>query len=440
MFNPDLPVREVICILPEEERFDENGEHLFLIGYEKSYRLNYHREVVEVICEKRAVYGRKDSREYVKVAAPKNAIIKKGKLTDEFITQLVFDKFINGMPLNRQMKKLNFMKADLSKSTLSDAILKFSLLYVPLVAAIKAQIFSSKYIHADESPLKFGQGKNQKFKNGYVFVYQDKDQIYFFYGGSRQKSEIKSVLCLNNSGENIFYMGNLMCDGYAGYNIHAGKLMACWAHVRRKFYAIADNNASAMKMLNLINRLYKIERSVKKKAIDNNWSDEKLYDELFIARQEKSRKVIDQIHEKLLLLKKVTPPSGSMGKAITYTLNQWPGLDIYLEDGELPIDNNPAENGLRPMVIGRKNYLFAGSLNAGKAAANCYTIVESCKKQGLDPLLYMNCTTPILLENRENPDFDYSQLTPKNIKKDFEKYQIQLAEKEKIEKENYVVK
>jgi hypothetical protein len=111
-----------------------------------------------------------------------------------------------------------------------------------------------------------------------------------------------------------------------------------------------------------------------------------------------------------------------MGKAIAYTLKRQASLMVYLENGALPIDNNAAERSLRTMVIGRKNYLFAGSFNAGESAAICYTIMESCKAQNIDPNIYMKYVTPVLLKNKNNPDFDYSQLTPKNIKKEFDEF------------------
>jgi len=409
----NLPECELILKVPKEYQKDKNGESLVLIGYECSERLHRVPEKLERLIVKREVWGYKDSRDRVIVAAPLSAIIPKGKLTDELIHHIVFEKFFNGMPLYRQLKSLNALGADLSKSTMSDAVKRWAKLYNPVVGAIKKQVLSSKYVHADESPLKYKSTEKKKYKNGYVFVYQDTEQAYFYFGESRAQKMISNILgSVSDSGK---YLGYLMCDGYAGYNVHSGKRLACWAHVRRQFFKLASGDSNAKHILKLINKLYKIERSISKEKNEKNWSEKEYFEKLFNVRNIEAKKIIKQLEEALFLYANKCSPSSSMGKAISYTKNRWKELQVYLEDGCLPIDNNAAERSIRSMVVGRKNFLFVGSEAAGEWATDCYSIMESCRLQGLDPRDYMRAITPILLENRDNQDFDYTKLTPKSV-------------------------
>jgi transposase len=428
--NPELPILRTYLDIPDEEKFDENGEPLVKSGHELTIKLHYEAAKFFQELIYKPVYVHPDSREYVKVTPSRPSITDKGKYGDSFVHQMVYEKFVNSMPLYRQMKSYNLKGADACISTMSDSMLNWADLYEPLKQAIKKQIFSSIFVHADESPLKYGRGKGEKFKQGSVHVYRDADQVYFFYGGKTTKEIKKNLQIEHNSIVEIF-MGYLMCDGYIAYvSAHAGKLMNCWTHARRGFFKISKSNANAFDMVKTINKLYKFEKKVNEQAQEQNWSQEILHQERYKIRNTESIKVLEEIKEKLGYLEKVTPPASSMGKAIDYVLKRWKELNYYLENGALPIDNNAAERSLRTMVMGRKNYLFAGSFRAGQAAATGYTIMESCRAQELDPIIYMKYVTPLLLENRENPDFDYSQLTPKNIKNEVELYKKELLEKQ----------
>ena len=410
----DLPEEEIVCDVPAEERKDENGEELVPIGYETSERLHYvpAKLVRQIIM--RQILGHKDSREYKKVAEGPAFIISKGKFTNEFIEHLVFEKYFNGMPLYRQIKSLNALGADLSKSTASDAVREFAALYEPIHREIKKQVFSSPYVHADESPLKHGQFKD-KVKTGYTFVFQDLSQVYFHYGGSRKQSEIDSVLS-TASAEDGAFIGFLMSDGYAGYNGHKGIRIACWAHVRRRFFAIAKENKDAHVILDLINLLYRVEKEVRQEAFNAKWTEDQMLAVLSERRQTKSSEIIDMIKVKSGEFVSRYSLRSHMGRAISYTRNLWPNLIVYLENPILPIDNNAAERSLHSMVVGRKAFLFVGSEDAGRWSAICYTIMESCRLQQIDPRQYIALITPKLLELRKNPDgADYSSLTPKNL-------------------------
>ena len=180
----------------------------------------------------------------------------------------------------------------------------------------------------------------------------------------------------------------LLTDGYGGYHAlsqHPGILghAACWAHVRRKFVEATHgrkNTAAAHQMLALIAKLYLIERSAREKTPAQRQA----------IRQEQAAPVLDKIKEWLDQKADNVLPKSPLGKAISYTLELWPKLTTYLEDGHIEIDNNKAENAIRPFAVGRKNFLFSGSPRGAHASATLYTLVETAKANNLEPWAYLN--------------------------------------------------
>lgn len=413
---PETIKRTIVdCEIPDSEKYDDAGVELSVIGYKYSESLRYVPGYFEVLVVRRPILGYKDSREYVKVIEAPSSIVSRGKLSDDTIHNFVYEKYFNGMPLTRQLTSLKNVGVDLPISTISDNIEKFSELYEPVYEEIKREIFSSKFIHADESPLKYGN-KKDKFKKGYIFVYRDNNQAYFHYGTSRSQKEISGTLSPPDSNKKE-YFGYLMCDGYGGYNKYIGKRLACWAHGRRKFFNIAGKNRDAKLILDMINSLYSIERDAREKLDNNILTHDEYLKTLSSDRTLKSKKIIDEMEIKLSEFETKYTPSSPMGKAVGYMLNRWPNFKIYLEDPELPIDNNAAERSIRSMVVGRKNYYFVGSEDSGKWSAISYTLMESCRIQGINPREYLKETTKKLLAIRDkNQNIDISTLTPLNFK------------------------
>jgi hypothetical protein len=180
----------------------------------------------------------------------------------------------------------------------------------------------------------------------------------------------------------------LMTDGYSGYNAlrqmpGINRHAACWAHARRKFVEAASgrkNHAAAHQMVALIGKLYQIERN----ARDKTPAERKA------IRQEQAKPILEKIKSWLDGKAGKVLPKSLLGKAIHYTLGLWPQLSVYLEDGNTPIDNNRAENAIRPFVIGRKNFLFSGSPRGAHASATLYSLVETAKANCLEPWAYLN--------------------------------------------------
>ena len=212
------------------------------------------------------------------------------------------------------------------------------------------------------------------------------------------------------------YKGYLQCDGYPAYD-EQGKcsdreirLAGCWAHVRRKYFDVikaAGNSRIARKALKRINLLYRIE----KKARLRNLSP----DEIKALRQKKSKKIVENFKKWVDKYAPEVPPTSTLGKAITYTQNEWPKLTVFLEDGRIPIDNNLVENAIRPFVIGRKNWLFSGSPRGADASAGLYSIIETAKANGLEPFWFLLH----LFENlpKAETPADYAALLPFNVNK-----------------------
>ncbi len=216
------------------------------------------------------------------------------------------------------------------------------------------------------------------------------------------------------------YKGYVQCDGYAGYNalekVDGITLCGCWAHARRKFVEVAKVDKAAKKSGNMracdialkyIGRLYAVEREAKDKNLN--------HEELYLLRQEKSKPILDDFGLWLRETAPRVPPQSSLGKAITYSLNQWRRLIVYIEDSCIRPDNNLAENAIRPFVVGRKNWLFSGSPEGADASAALYSLVETAKLNKLDPhkyMLYMLDKIPVT--NKEN----FKELMPTQVTQD----------------------
>jgi hypothetical protein len=197
-------------------------------------------------------------------------------------------------------------------------------------------------------------------------------------------------------GEKI--AGYLVGDGYAGYGVlarkHPGLIeTGCWAHVLRKFRdALKESPVESLRMLHEIGKLFDVETEGAKAELD--------FEALRALRLEKSAPVLAEIEGEAASLRGSGSDQGSLAKALTYLENQWPTLVRFLEDGRVPIHNNVCENAVRPVAVGRKNWLFAGSERGGHAAATIYSVIESCRRVGVDPFLYLRdvlvrvCTHP----------------------------------------------
>ncbi len=323
------------------------------------------------------------SEEGVTIADTPNRPIDKGIAESGLLAYIMVSKFVDHLPLYRLEQIFSRYNVRIPRSTMGDWVDKVHQMLEPIIVRMKERMLATEYIQADETTIKVQEkNSNKKSKKchlGYLWPYTDGEQIIFEYKSGRGKEGPIDFL-----GE---FSGYLQTDGYTGYNkvVQDNGIthLMCWAHARRKFFdALEYDKEVAELFLVKIAELYAIEKFAKENA--------KTAEERFQIRKEKgAAEILENI--KTLLdakLDKVLPKS-PIGKAILYTKNHWKQLTVFIEDGRLEIDNNRIENKIRPVALGRKNWLFAGSQSGAERAAIFYSIFGTCKIHGINPFEYL---------------------------------------------------
>ena len=368
----------------------------------------------QIIQNVRFVYGCRCGEKPKTTPVPP-MILPKSQVTASFLATVAVQKFEDALPLYRQAKifKKRF-GVPFSDTTLSNWMIKGSEAIEPIVGLLKLKLLANAYIQADETTLQVLKEQNKKAtQKSYMWVGIGMDKypvVYMKYADSRNRSVPIEIF----TGFN----GYLQTDGYAGYNqvvTQEGMTqLACWAHARRKFADIVKSGVSdeqskkyANEAITLIKKLYTIERDSKDDPPDIKYK----------IRQEKSYPIIntlrDWIDTKFFRAKQL---GGAIAKAFVYLNNQFSKLTVYLADGRLSIDNNRAENHIRPIAIGRKNWLFATSTKGADAIANWYSIIETAKLNGLEPYYYLKyLLTELPVYQKNNRDIE--ELLPWNVDK-----------------------
>ncbi len=386
---------EKIIDVTDEEKSQMKDDWTF-IGYESAEQLAVIPRQHYVIVTKRAKYAPNHenipgAEQGIKTAARPDQIIPKSIASASVIADVITAKFVDGLPLYRQEKTYQRDGIDLSRQTMSGWVIQLEEQLTPLMHALKKALYKSQLLHIDETRLQVMNEPNKdNTQLSYMWVYKggppEQPIIWFEYSDSRQSSVPIDFLTPEN-GESPEDAINIMTDGYAGYNAlskmpciknHA----VCWAHARRKFVEASQgrkNTAAAHQMVSLIAKLYQIEREAKDQTAEQRKS----------LRHEKAVPILNKIKQWLDNKADKAIPKSLLGKAVHYTLNLWPKLTVYLTDGHIPIDNNAAENAIRPFVIGRKAWLFSGSPRGARASAVLYSLIETAKANGLEPRAYL---------------------------------------------------
>jgi transposase len=321
------------------------------------------------------------------------------------LTQIVIDKYVDHLPLNRQMERLKREGVPLSYSTLTDWVSGTAKLLEPLYEALKKEVIQSDYLHADETPIKvLDREKKATTHRGYFWVYHSsiKDLVLFDYQMGRGREGPKAML------QN--FKGHLQTDGYAAYDIFSQKegitLFHCMAHARRKFFEAQANDVErAGYALSQIQLLYAIERTCKEK----NFSEE----QTCVYRQKESVPILTHLGEWMRTAYQEVLPKSAMGEALAYSLKRWKELVLYTSDGKLSIDNNPVERSIRTVAVGRKNYLFCGSHEAAQRSAMLYSLMGTCKLHDSNPFVYL---CDVLTRIATHPINKIQDLLPHNWK------------------------
>lgn len=330
--------------------------------------------------------------------------IDKGIAGPGLLAQIVIDKYTDHLPVHRQIQRFEREGIKLSSSTLTDWISGTCTLLEPLYDELKRLVLSTDYLQADETPIKvLDKDKKGTTHRGYHWVYHAplKRMVLFDYREGRGREGPHE--CLRD------FKGHLQTDGYAVYEDFGRKsnvtLLHCMAHARRKFDEAKDNDLSrASYALTEIQKLYALERIAK--------NDELSSEQRLALRQEQSVRILDDLKSWMLENYKAVLPKSTIGQALHYSLERWDKLTLYTTNGKLEIDNNLVENSIRPVAIGRKNYLFAGSHNGARRAAMLYSFLGTCKINDVNPFEWLRDVLSLI------PTFPVnrlSELLPRNV-------------------------
>jgi transposase len=377
----NLPRKQIIHDLPEAQKICPCGCTLTLIGEDKSEQLDYIPATLQVIENIRLKYACKACEDTVKRAAVPVKPLPKANATAGLLAQIIVSKFADHLPLYRQSMIWERLGVDIGRGTLCNWVLGCGRLLQPLVEAMQKDIVAATYVCSDETTVNVLDDAASK---SYMWVHMSGDRarraVVFDYHGDRT-GECATTFLNGFSGAH-------QCDAYSGYNELHQKTgvfhVACWAHARRKFFditKIVKTQGLAHQMVALIKKLYKIERE----ALDKDMEPLQIK----TLRMEKSVPILADIKILLDDYKDKVPPKSPLGLAINYTLNQWDGLNTYLQDGRLRIDNNDCERAIRPFAIGRKNWLFSATTNGAQASATLFSLIATCKANGINAYGYL---------------------------------------------------
>jgi transposase len=395
----DLPRIDIIHDLSEEEKQCGCGQHKDCIGEDVSEKLDYIPAQLRVERHIRLKYacksceGVEDDGPTVMIAPPPAQLIPKSNATAGLLAHIAVSKFADGLPLYRQQKIFGRLGIELPRAVMAKWMVQSALQCAGLIDLLRAEIRSGPLIGIDESPLQvLNEAGRDNTTKSYMWVYRggQLDHPTLLYQYQRTRSGRVALEFLND------YHGYIQSDDFAGYDhldqnpniVHLG----CWSHARRKFVKVVkirkkhrskrENPKSlADEALDYIGNLYKVEKEARRLELDAI--------QIYQLRQEKTKPLLDKFKDWLEINKPLTPPKGLLGQAISYTLTNWKKLIIYLEDGRLRPDNNLVENAIRPFVVGRKNWLFAGSPDGAKASATFFSLIETAKANGLEPYAYL---------------------------------------------------
>ncbi len=370
-----LPRQEVV-IEPEE---DITG--MVCIGQDVTEELEYTPGKLFVRRYVRPRYARAGGDGVVQGKLPPRPI-DKGIPGPHLLAQILSDKYIDHLPLYRQAKRYEREGMRIPDATLGDWMRQSMQLLGVIYEKIKEKVLQSNYLMGDETTIKVLESdKKGSTHLGYYWVYYDPvgKLPVFIYQQGRAAVYPKEHLSS--------FSGYLQTDGYEAYErlvlertdiVH----FACWAHARRKFEdALQVDREKAEMVLTLIQKLYAVERQCRDQGLSN--------DQRLEQRQQQAVPVLEKIKEVLDHFSLTLTPKNPLAVAAAYSLKRWDKLTLYAQNGQLEIDNNPIENAIRPVAVGRKNYLFAGSHDSAQRAAVAYTILAACKTANINPLEYL---------------------------------------------------
>jgi transposase len=386
-----LPRVDVIHDLPDEAKVcSADGTKLVRIGEEISEQLDFKPAQVRVIRNIRPKYACPCCRRGVHIAAVPLQLLPKSLATPALLAQITTAKFVDGLPLYRQETQFERLGVPLGRATMAGWMIQLGCKYVvPLINLLHDLLLEAPLIHCDETHLQVLRSDKAPTADHWIWVRAagppGRRIILFDYDASRGGAVPLRLL----QG----YRGILLTDGYEAYAkvaavlglVHAG----CLAHARRRFEEARKagkrgSDGHARVALGFIRELYRIERSLWDRG-HSCTAQQRL-----CVRAEHSVLIVNDFHDWLEAIAPKVLPKSLLGKAVRYTLGQWPKLTTFLKHGEAPLDNNRCENAIRPFVVGRKGWLFSDTVKGAIASANLFSLVETAKANGLEPHAYLS--------------------------------------------------
>lgn len=379
----DLPRVRVEHDVPETDKQCPCGCVQKVIGEEASEQLDIIPAQIRVLVNVRKKYACRQCEAGVMTAALPAQPIPKSNASPGLLAHIVTAKYQDALPLHRQEAILARHGVDIPRNTLAGWMIKAGEVIQPLLNLLEDHLLAYPVLHCDETPVQVlnEQGKRAQSQS-YMWVRvggPPAQPIRLFHYANTRSGDVAGRLLDG-------YEGYVQTDDYAGYNLActptAITQLGCWAHARRKFVEaqkVAAGTGKADLAIAMIGKLYAIER-----RLQNSTPEERQ-----AIRQQEARPQLNKIRQWLDKTLHTALPKGALGKALAYLDKNWGKLTVYAEDGRLNIDNNPAENAIRPFVLGRKNWLFSASVDGARASANLCSLIETAKASGLEPYAYL---------------------------------------------------
>src|ERR1043166_1296039 len=379
----NLPVVEEVI---DPEPVKAAPEAWRCIGQEVSEQLDYEpaRFLRRRLIRRRYVH-RTETDQPPLIAALPEKLLERGMPAPGLLAHLIVSKYCDHLPLYRQEQIFRSRHGvHLPRQTLARWMGVAAEWLRPIYEQIQTGVMAGGYVQVDETPVEYLEPGYGQTRQGYLWVSSAPGaDVVFRWETSRATACLENVIPVD-------FRGIIQCDGYRAYPAFAQsrkaniQLAGCWAHVRRKFFeALEHTPRTAGWVMRQIQNLYQIEAELRHRRAGPKLRA--------AVRQHQSAAIVRRIQRGLSALKlsRRHLPQSSIGKAIDYALGLWPTLTVYLDQGQIEIDNNLVENAIRPTALGKKNWLFFGEAEAGQRGAILYTIIESCRRRGVEPYQYL---------------------------------------------------
>ena len=400
--------RETIVHQPASCTCPDCGAAMRKLGEDISEQLDFIPGIFKVLRHVRPKLSCAHCSRVIQLPAPSRPI-ERALPAAGLLAQVIVAKYADHCPLYRQQGIYRRAGVELDRATLAEWVGGASWLLDPLVDALGRYVLAPGKVHADDTPVPVLDPGRGKTKTGRLWTYvrddrpagsRDPPAVWYRYSQNRKAEHPRAHLRA--------FHGILQADAYSGFAaLYEGEGIleaSCWAHARRKFYDIyaANNSPIAAEAIQRIGALYAIEREIRGR----------LPSERAAVRQQRSAPLLDELHAWLSAMLRTVSAKSQLAGAIHYALVRWRALTRYRDDGRIEIDNNSAERSIRPIVLGRRNYLFAGSDAGGERAANIYSLIGTAMLNAMDPYLYLRY---VLERIAEHPIKRVEELLPWNV-------------------------